>query len=285
MWLLCDDGTVLKTPLDDGTWMGVRRGGRGQSRAIAVAESGKIVLGGASGIEWSDDNGSTWHAAKTPDSISVNTLVASGSSLWAAGKSGTILSSTDGGKTWKPQATYTTSSIEGLCFLDEKRGWAVGWLGTILRTRDGGGRWESVPAGVTDTLLAVSFLDAENGWIVGAPGVILRTKDGGTTWAELPAPIPGWFRSVVVTPAGRGWISGDSNILGTRDGGATWQPVDPPGSMTSAMNRLLWHGGHLWVAGPNGTWRLEGDRQWQEIGDGEVQWESSPSEPSIRPPT
>ncbi|MCS6952365.1 MAG: YCF48-related protein, partial [Bryobacteraceae bacterium] len=79
--------------------------------------------------------------------------------------------SADGGLSWRRQASFTTSTLRGVFFLDERRGWAVGWTGTLLYTTDGGRFWEqSAIPGIYFNLEAVHFRDPQNGWIVGAPG-------------------------------------------------------------------------------------------------------------------
>ena len=144
---------------------------------------------------------------------------------WAAGDAGTILATTDGGRTWTSQLACAETSIEvvrqycnplsadhvtvglhGLSFVDPLHGWAVGGKETILVTADGGRNWVEQIAclwdepfgGVTrpcpprpgdDTprdFLAVSFVDAEHGMAVGTHGRAAVTGDGGQSWARAP---------------------------------------------------------------------------------------------------
>ena len=61
---------------------------------------------------------------------------------WACGRYGTILHTSDGGTTWRPQSSGTKFTLSGICFVDTKNGWAVGNKGTIVHTSDGGETWE-----------------------------------------------------------------------------------------------------------------------------------------------
>jgi photosystem II stability/assembly factor-like uncharacterized protein len=51
---------------------------------------------------------------------------------WAIGRSGTILRSSDEGRTWVPQQSTTKQNLYSLNF-NKKIGWAVGADGVILR--------------------------------------------------------------------------------------------------------------------------------------------------------
>ena len=61
---------------------------------------------------------------------------------WACGRWGTILHTSDGGKTWAAQHSGTDFTLTGIYFVNEVLGWAVGAEGTILHTGDGGRTWE-----------------------------------------------------------------------------------------------------------------------------------------------
>ena len=79
----------------------------------------------------------------------------------AVGDAGTILRTTDGGATWTPQQSNTTSWLFGVSFGDANHGVAVGNFSTMLRTTDGGFTWiESLSP---TNLLAVCFVDANIG--------------------------------------------------------------------------------------------------------------------------
>jgi hypothetical protein len=60
---------------------------------------------------------------------------------WIVGHEGTILHSTDGGKSWLTQASGTRTSLTAIAFTDSNTGWAVGIGGTILHSTDGGKSW------------------------------------------------------------------------------------------------------------------------------------------------
>nr|HMS33987.1 T9SS type A sorting domain-containing protein [Ignavibacteria bacterium] len=57
---------------------------------------------------------------------------------WAAGNSGTILNTTNGGTTWNSQISNTTNLLNSVCFTDAMHGYIAGFEGTILKTTNGG---------------------------------------------------------------------------------------------------------------------------------------------------
>ena len=172
---------------------------------------------------------------------------------WAAGASGTILQTTDGGSTWSAQSTGTTAMITSLFFSSANTGWATTSQGDILHTTNGGNTWNIQSTPTTESLEAIYFSDLNNGWVVGLCGTLLSTNNGGSTWAlhkdndkvaanltaiELSGPI--------------GLISSsDTTILRTTDGGQNWTVITPgnttgwqdlamEGSKAIAVGKTVW---------------------------------------------
>lgn len=121
-------------------------------------------------------------AAKVP----VTGLVRAGNALVAVGDYGTIVRSTDEGKTWQQAEVPVSMLLTAVHFVDDSRGWAVGHGGVILVTTDGGANWQ-LQATLDDkpVLLSVHFTDAQRGYAVGAYGAAFVTSDGGRDWAPM----------------------------------------------------------------------------------------------------
>jgi len=116
---------------------------------------------------------------------------------YVSGFAGTILKTTNGGRTWTPQLGGDPQSqepeISHLRFLDRTHGWAVqaGDPAKLLRTLDGE-NWEQVGAlprgwGV----LGLQFVSPSAGILLdGNNNVshIFQTIDGGRTWKEVLPP-------------------------------------------------------------------------------------------------
>lgn len=101
----------------------------------------------------------------------------------AAGDSGTILRTTDGGNHWDfVDNPYNTAFLD-VYFPSENIGYLTGKKGLILKTTDGGASWEDISYGqVESSLLSIHFYDDTMGYACGANGVILSTTNGGANW-------------------------------------------------------------------------------------------------------
>jgi len=150
---------------------------------------------------------------------------------WAAGAFGTIEHSSDGGKTWRRQASHTYEHLYSVDFVDGLHGWVTGRNGMALHTSDAGETWQQQTTGVERHLFSVHALDTQRVWAVGDWGAILATRDGGRTWENRSLE-----RDVILNsqswPASEhgnlGWIVGEAGtLLATNDGGGTWTDQQP----------------------------------------------------------
>src|SRR5687767_534746 len=69
---------------------------------------------------------------------------------WIVGYYGTILHSTDRGKTWEIQASPMRQALFTVRFVSPLNGWISGSYGTLLRTDDGGKNWHAQPLNITE---------------------------------------------------------------------------------------------------------------------------------------
>ena len=179
----------------------------------------------------------TW---KLPEA-SLYAVTARGSNAWAAGYWGTILRSSDTGRSWTQPDTPTAKTLFGISFADDKTGWAVGAGGTILRSRDGGASWATQPVEIPDemgearpldvNLFGVAAISPTSAWAVGDLGIVVRTSDG-EKWEKVPFDQATYaddnvperlLNAVVFTSPSEGWIAGEfATLLRTSDGGQTW---------------------------------------------------------------
>lgn len=140
---------------------------------------------------------------------------------WLSGEFGSILATSDGGRTWKQQQTGTESTLFGIGFSDLQHGVAVGLDATILRTEDGGATWKPVAAPFQERALYEVALSGPQGWIAGNQGTILVTSDGGATWKLFPTPIDvasEWFRGIALL-GDRGLLVGGAGMIYATRGG------------------------------------------------------------------
>src|SRR5919199_4546185 len=105
----------------------------------------------------------------------------------AVGGGGTLLRSTDGGRTWRSQPSGTPNWLGGVACPSPSTCVAVGFNGTLLRSTDGGRTWRRQPSGTPNPLSGVACLSPSTCVAVGGDA-ILRSTDGGRTWRSQRNP-------------------------------------------------------------------------------------------------
>jgi photosystem II stability/assembly factor-like uncharacterized protein len=194
---------------------------------------------------------------------------------YAAGSSGTILKTVNGGIRWDPLNSRTFEDLETIMFPDDtKIGYVVGNAGTILKTTDGGQNWEPLDSGTTVKLRGVYFVPGTSiGYVVGGGGTILKTTDRGETWQSQDSGTFQILESVhFPTDPWTGYIVGrNGTILKTTTAGSGWvhqgAPTDkdledvcfPENDLTGyivgddATMLKTYSGGSFWFAQNPGT--------------------------------
>lgn len=173
-----------------------------RSRIIGVGR-----VGGPVAMIYSDDLGKTWqqidiseHAAMAFDVHFFNRnegFIAAASDADVSVSNGLILSTNDGGKTWKKawqserpyELTWKISFPSrhvGYVTIQSYNPDASVQDRFVAKTIDGGKEWKEIPL-VSDPKVrefGVAFLDEKTGW-VGAVPHGFQTEDGGQTWAKV----------------------------------------------------------------------------------------------------
>jgi photosystem II stability/assembly factor-like uncharacterized protein len=109
---------------------------------------------------------------------------------WAAGDSGVIIHTSNGGTNWVLQNSGIYYFIEDVFFLNPRLGWAISndyfAFGTmILKTTNGGSNWEVTRyPDSTLILTSVHYIDSLNGFLSGFTGTILKTTNAGNNWIK-----------------------------------------------------------------------------------------------------
>jgi photosystem II stability/assembly factor-like uncharacterized protein len=100
---------------------------------------------------------------------------------------GTVLFTSNGGETWKPQPMEF--ALPPLYSLDIRHdtlgGFAVGANGTLVGTTDGGNTWLRYTIGTEADLYSIRcYADGTVGIITGDELTLLQTQDNGNTWVQ-----------------------------------------------------------------------------------------------------
>ena len=195
------------------------------------------------------DQANAMHFVDATHGWVVGTRVTNGDS--PASGTGLVMSTTDGGATWRTATVNGVDGLEGVYFVDEDEGWVVGAAGAILHSSDGGNTWTPQASGTVEDLKSVQFVNAREGWALGY-GIILRTTDGGQTWQARTSGAHG-LAAVQAENTGCAWAVGSEGaILRTVDGGNAW--TRQPSGVTAGLRALHFPTPALgWAVGGDGV--------------------------------
>jgi len=187
-----------------------------QRRSLLVLLSGVSL--GAMAAPFRDPLDTPAQATRLLASSQLAAVALVGHRVVAVGVRGRIMTSDDGGQSWRQAKVPVSTELVAIQFVGPKEGWAVGHGGVVLHTADAGETWEkqldgrqtkelllkrfkpkadagdeaaarmvevielNYAEGPEQALLGVWFDDANNGFACGSFGTLLATRDGGKTW-------------------------------------------------------------------------------------------------------
>ena len=130
-----------------------------------------------------------WIKLNSPTSLKIEKLYCIDSlNCWAAGDSGLIIHTANGGMDWTVQNSGVSNLIQDIYFLNHNLGWAVSTRfdsiagSYIIKTTNGGEVWEKEFFNIENKFFhTIYFIDSLNGWVAGNFS-FYGTTDGGLTW-------------------------------------------------------------------------------------------------------
>jgi photosystem II stability/assembly factor-like uncharacterized protein len=206
--------------------------------ATAVSAPAAVTVG-HSGWEWGNPS---------PQGQTIQALEFEGASGYAAGWFGTLLSTDDGGTTWRGSATGLTVPLERISLIDTDSV-VIGGECAVRRSDDGGQTFTRLPWTATDLrcsakVAAFDFPTDQVGYLVLDDGSVLSTADGGRTWSRKTAiPVTGGTSHpskptdvTFLTPDTGVAVSQPGGIYRTTDGGSSWSHVHAGNSVLSSVH-------------------------------------------------
>lgn len=216
------------------------------ARSILFASPALVfAIARAPAIEWQTQTSGV--TVRLRGVSAVSSLVA-----WAGGANGTVLRTTDGGRSWqlRPVPGAETLDFRDVDAMSDRVAFALsigpGESSRIYKTSDGGGHWDLQFANTDPKVFldAMTFSDEAHGVAfsdsVDGRFVILTTATGGRAWDRVPAdrlpaalPGEGAFAASGTNVAMYGrdhvWIGTTaSRVLRSSDGGRTWRVAATP---------------------------------------------------------
>lgn len=177
-----DHGVILTTKAS-GQWKELFSGTHYHLNSVAFSTEDNGYAVGYKGLIL-NKNGEDWDVASSPVIYTLYSLYfASINVAIAAGDSGTILRSSDGGTSWNVIDVPYNNAFNDVHFPSENIGFVAGQKGIILKTTDAGVSWEDVSyTQLESNLMSIHFYNDTSGYACGANGVILSTIDGADNW-------------------------------------------------------------------------------------------------------
>ena len=146
---------------------------------------------GASGVVTTSTDSSTWTSETSNTAADLYACAAiDPNNVWAFGRNGTIVASTNGGVagagTWAGQTTNTTATLVSGSHSPGTSMTVVGTSGVILRTMNGGSSYTNEQTGPSGGWLGIYGISPKVVYAVGSTGSIVHTADG-LTWQPVAA--------------------------------------------------------------------------------------------------
>ena len=213
---------------------------------LAAALAASAILAGCGG---SGETAAPEHPFGAPPAP------APGVRAWAAGETGALLVTTDGGASWKRQKFFLPQRGVDVAFPEQQTGWLVTDAGTVLATGDGGAGWTVVEKVKLD-VKAMAAADAEDAWLAGNRSTPPAGREHPPCCARPTVARPGSRRRSATScsptspfPTARhGVLVALDRIWSTRDGGRTWR-LRKRVPMTVLTSVAAGDALHAWVVG------------------------------------
>lgn len=139
--------------------------------------------------------------------------------VFAAGKVGYLIKTSDGGATWSTKTTGTTLDLVKIRFANANIGYAMLQNKTLIKTTDGGNTW-TAPFG--NNIYDFSVVNATVFYITTFDGVLLKTIDSGLTFITVNTTTI--IGSIQFINENVGFCG--ANLMNrSNDGGLTWTAI------------------------------------------------------------
>ena len=218
-----DGGATWKAQSDPLTDLALLTVARNQAHCIVAGQEGVVLI--------SPDCQKWTRIQLSGNPRIMDIALTAGGTAYAVGGFGTLLKSTDWGRTWSPlPIDWTKITDDGeqphlyrVHVAANGEVAVVGEFELVLVSDDGGGHW-SVRHKHYRSLFALAFTPNGSAFAAGQEGLILKSSDHGATWSELSSGTKTVLTSIVAVDDAHLIASGIHTVLYSDDAGKTWRP-------------------------------------------------------------
>ncbi len=215
-------------------WVALSSGTLNDLYDISCSSTTACVAAGDSGIILTTaDGGSTWTSRPSGVIVTLSAVNCPSSTICYAGGSGTIIKSTNGGQTWASQNPGISQYVYDISCPTTTTCFASGGNGALLATTNGGSTWSNQGASSAFPIFSLSCPTTTTCFAVTYDGWLMSTTNGGSTWASKSI-ASGQLLSAISCPSVSVCTAGGTGILRSADGGATW------GAQSSGSSRYYY---------------------------------------------
>ncbi len=223
--------------------------------SIAITPKGRAFAVGMTGTLLARSTTGTWSRLKSPvkDLRLTDIFALDDDHVIAVGDAGTILTSSDGGKTFAVRTSGTQEHLNtvwgaGKTVIVAGSGDARGQI--VLRSTDAGATWQRLPGLGSDAGIDLWGSSIDDLYMMTVNGAHLRSTDRGASWKE----IGGKFDGVMVGVWGSGpkdvyMIGWGGRLFHTADSGKTWRRL----TINTTQDLRA-----IWGRGPNDVYLAAG---------------------------
>jgi photosystem II stability/assembly factor-like uncharacterized protein len=153
----------------------------------------------------------------------IQALAAHGEKVAAGTRSGAVLVSADGGRSWNRQPIAGPSSITGMDVCPDGRFIAIDFYRKLWTADAQLSGWTAQPLEAPHTALAVHCDRQGRWWVAGTGALIVRSDDQGKSWVRTDLQEDLQITTVQMVDELNGFATGEfGTVVVTTDGGQSW---------------------------------------------------------------
>jgi photosystem II stability/assembly factor-like uncharacterized protein len=204
-------------------WFPLSSGTTSQLNKIVFLDHNTGMAAGISGVIVKTTNGGiNWFNVPNPAGVNLWNLFFTDSMTIIVCGDNVVIRTTNQGSSWI-NITVPSSLYRGIYFTDYNTGYVCGSGGVIIKTTNGGVNWNTVTSGTAEFLFGLSFVNTSTGFCCGFNGLIIKTTNQGNNWIQLSTGVSDNIISVFAVNSDTVFAcTGNGKILRSTNGGNSW---------------------------------------------------------------